>query len=224
MDMSTPRAAAFPVLRLASAAVPGAVSGAVIGPEMSAILGLHVGGLATVGAPLGAVAGVLIGVAARALLGQGTRHPGRAGHRASWATVSAACLLVGGGVLAAALWDAGRRQAVEMDGILVLVLLPPVAILVAALVTLAVGVLRRRATARWAAVVASVCVGAAACARLLGELSPLATPDPVEWRLSVLQAALLVAIPVAITALLLSPAARRDFRAGGGPAAPSSSG
>ncbi|WP_143653084.1 hypothetical protein [Streptosporangium subroseum] len=201
------------------AAIAGAVAGAVIGPETSAIFGLGIGGLAIIGAPFGAVAGVLVGIAARDLLTQGTPRSEHAEHRASWATTVAAVFLIGGAVLSAVLWDVARREAMEMDGILVMVLLPPTAILIVSLTALAVGVLRRRATARWAAVVVSVCACAAFFSQLLAELSLLVrgpdwaarTQNP-EWRMSVLQAVFFVAIPLVITTLLLSSAARRDFK------------
>ncbi|GAA4198482.1 hypothetical protein GCM10023074_27420 [Microbispora amethystogenes] len=208
------------------AAIAGAVAGSIIGPETSAIFDLEVGGLATVGAPFGAAAGILVGVAARGLLRQGTPPSVHAQHRASRATTSAAGFLIGGAVLSAVLWDVALREARELDAILVLALLPPIALLIISLVTLAVGVLRRRATARWAAVVVCVCACAAAFSRLLAELSiPLRSPDWAgypfvpEWKSSVLQTGLLLAIPMAVTAFLLSPAARRDFSRSTGPGA-----
>jgi cytochrome bd-type quinol oxidase subunit 2 len=222
METNVSTAAVLTPLRLyhkGVAAIAGAIAGAIIGPETSAIFGLGIGGLAIIGAPFGAAAGALVGVAAQDLLTQSTRRPEHAEHRASWATTLAAAFLIGGAVLSAVLWDVARRGAEEMDGILVVVLLPPIAILVVSLVALAVGVLRRRATARWAAVVVSVCACAASFSRLLAELSPLvrgpgwaAITQTPEWRISVLQAALFATIPIAVTALLLSPAARRDFQ------------
>ncbi|MER5645779.1 hypothetical protein [Streptosporangium sp. NPDC002524] len=222
METNVSKAAGLTPLRphhTGMAAIVGAVAGAVIGPMTSAIFGLGIGGLAVVGALFGAVAGVLVGIAARDLLTQGTPRPEHAEHRASWATTVAAAFLIGGAVLSAVLWGVARREAMGMDGILVMVSLPPVAVLILGLAALAVGVLRRRATARWAAVVVSACACAAFLSQLLAELSLLVrgpgwaahTQNP-EWRMSVLQAMFFVAIPIVVTALLLSSASRRDFK------------
>ncbi|GAA1000818.1 hypothetical protein GCM10009555_104370 [Acrocarpospora macrocephala] len=200
------------------AAAPGAVAGAIVGPATSEIFGLGLGGLATVGALFGGAAGILVGVIARDLLRQSTHH---AEHRASWTTTLAAAFLIGGALLSGVFLELARREAIGMNGLLVLALLPPVAILVVSLAALAVGILRRRATARWTAVVLSVCACAAAFSRLLAELVPqVRAPDwaamaqiPV-WRMSVIQPALAIMIFIVVAGLLLSPAARRDFEDG----------
>ncbi|GAA0397719.1 hypothetical protein Acor_84700 [Acrocarpospora corrugata] len=201
------------------AAAPGAVAGAFIGPATSQIFGLGLGGLATIGALFGGAAGILVGVIARDLLRHSTHHAEHTEHRASWTTTLAAAFLIGGALLSAVFLELARREAIGLDGLLVLALLPLVAILIVSLAALAVGILRRRATARWTAVVVSVCACAAASSRLLAELVPqLRAPDwaamaqiPV-WRMSVIQPALAIMIFIVVAGLLLSPAARRDFQ------------
>ena len=111
--------------------------------------------------------------------------------------------------------------------------LHPQMVLVAAagLAMVAQGLVRRRAWARWAAVVAFSLVGVTALAELVDWLLPLGQSRARGWgpviadrvAVDLVTAVLFLAVSVGVIALLITPATRRDFRSSRQPPATTSS-
>jgi hypothetical protein len=201
---------------LAGAAL-GAVGGPVAACELSGVLAPTVGGCVPAGVAVGALAGALTGLAAAPLarVGSGRRRP--APHRPAGSTRAAALLVVAAAVAAAWVW--ATEWAATEDGLEQLVLLllgVGVAALAAALVVVALGLLRRRGWARWAAVVGFSLGAVAALSGLLGTVNAGAGTRMAELA----PPAVALAVSVAVVVLALVPATARDFRSAGRPPAP----
>ncbi|GAA0390075.1 hypothetical protein Acor_46680 [Acrocarpospora corrugata] len=194
--------------QLVGAGAIGSAAGAVIADEVSGFVSFGMDGATPVGVFVGAVAGVALGASAKRLE-IGTRRGESAGHPASAATKTAAGLLVAGAVQAVVMWDGARRAAKELDEILVLLAAPAVLLLCAALGILAVGLVRRRAAARWTAATLGVSGAVASTFWLVAEVFP-PNQNP-GWLEPVAYAAAAAVLTIALTACLLSPGAAKDF-------------
>jgi hypothetical protein len=197
---------------LAGAAL-GAAGGPVAACELSGVLAPTFGGCMPAGAAAGALTGALTGPLARV----GSSRRRWAGHRPAASTRAAALLMVAAAVAAAWVWAA--EWAATEDGleqVVLLVLGVDVAALAAALALLALGLLRRRGWARWAAVVGFSLGAVAALSGLLGTVNAGAGTPPAELA----PAAVALAVSAAVVVLALVPATARDFRSAGRPPVP----
>jgi hypothetical protein len=200
---------------LAGAAL-GAAGGPVAACELSGPLAPAFGGCVPAGVAAGALAGVLTGLAAAPLAHVGSSRRRPAGHRPAGSTRAAALLVAAAAVAAALVWAA--EWAATEDGLERLVLLVVglgVAALAAALIVVALGLLRRRGWARWGAVVGFSLGAVAALSGLLGTVNAGAGTSPAELA----PPAVALAVSVAVVVLALVPATARDFRSAGQPPA-----
>jgi hypothetical protein len=201
---------------LAGAAM-GSASGAVTACELSAALAWEVGGCVPTGAAKGAVGGALLGLVAAPLGRSGRRRRQPAAHRPAATTWAAAGLVLA--ALAAAVWEWTAEWTATQGGLERLPLF--VAGLGIAgggvvLVVLTWGLLGRRGSARWGAVVGFSLAAVAALAALLAALAaldvgvtgnpwvnqPLPEPAPPV---------VFLVVSVAVVVLLLLPPTARDF-------------
>ena len=220
-DQTDPPKPPAPVRRAgwaaAGAVLAGAALGAAGGPvaacELSGVLAPTFGGCMPAGAAAGALAGALTGPLARV----GSSRRRWAGHRPAASTRAAALLMVAAAVAASWVWAAEWAAAEDgLEQLVLLVLGVGVAALAAALVVVALGLLRRRGWARWAAVVGFSLGAVAALSGLLGTVNAGAGTPPAELA----PPAGALAVSVAVVGLALAPATARDFRSAGGPPAP----
>jgi hypothetical protein len=219
---------------VAAAVLAGAALGAASGPvaacELSAALASGFGACVPAGAGAGALTGALLGLAAAPLCRDGSSCRRPAGHRPARSTLAAAWLVVAAVVAMAwawtAEWAASGERAGSGEGLEQLLLLlvgVTAAIVGAVLLVLALGLLRRRGWARWAAVVGFSLAAVAALSALLATVKVVLEPDvagapganPPPAELAPPAAAL--AVSVAVVVLVLLPATARDFRATGPP-------
>jgi hypothetical protein len=205
----------------AAAVLAGAALGAAGGPvatcELSGVLAPTFGGCAPAGAAAGALAGALIGLAAAPLAHAGSSRRRPAAHRPAGATRAAASLVAAAAVAAAWVWAAEWAATGNgLEQLVLLVLGVGVAALAAVLVLVALGLLRRRGWARWAAVVGFSLGAVAALSGLLGTVNAGAGTPPAELA----PPAVALALSVAVVVLVLAPATARDFRGAAQPPPP----
>jgi hypothetical protein len=206
----------------AAAVIAGAAMGALVGARVAcALVGwlLDSGGCVPAGAPTGALVGALLALVALPLLGQGTRRGEHAAHRPAPTTTTAARLVWLAIAAALGRWlaEAPLHPQMGLEGVAWMALLPVVLVAAAGLAMAAQGLVRRRAWARWAAVVAFSLVGVTALVQLVDWIRALVRSRTHGWEfgpapIDLVTQVLFLAVSVGVVVLLMTPATSRDFQ------------